>query len=113
MKWSISYHVSSLDRFNRSDPCAHADFESKNFEEGKIKVLNWIKHRVSRLRHMRHGRWFQIIAAPYLPHSNILDGAQLVRVRRKYGNKRILKITDPDVAFVYGYGAKQWDELSK
>ena len=112
MKWSVQLSFHSVDS-DRDLPHYHNKFEEMDMKKVKRRILIYIKTKVTKLGRIR-GQWFFMLhAMPYMPSGKCLDGEQMIRVRDKFSDRRILRVTDPDAAFVVGYGEGQPEELRR
>ena len=103
-KWSMALGF-NLEYTNYHYP-KYIDFEAKNDQDAKEKILNICKKIVAR---MKHAKWeyFIINAMPYLkPKNAVLDSNRMIRVKLKFSNRKILRIKNPDKALVQGYVAE-------
>ncbi|MBI2640475.1 MAG: hypothetical protein HYW91_01155 [Candidatus Sungbacteria bacterium] len=83
------------------------DFEAKDDMAAKQKMLDLLKRSLKRIRRMRNRTLFAT-AAPYvvLNGREGLDGNRIIRNRRAYSNKQLLRVTKPDLALVQGFGTE-------
>ena len=87
------------------------EFTAKNNDDAKRKVLNFAKQFIKNLpKPANKGEYFTHVIAH--PVNNEVRGPKLLRLRHGFDNRRILKVKDPNIALVQGYGPKQWDETT-
>jgi hypothetical protein len=87
-------------------------FTAKNKRAARLRILELYKTSIRRLKTCK-GRFPQIQAGRCIGDTNDIDSKTLVRIRHRYSNRRVLRVKEPDKAFVYGYGAEAVEELSK
>ena len=112
--WSLHYTVSSL-KLN-SPPrtiVGYVDFYAKDDEDAKRKILGILKSKMARVKWTKD-RLLLVMASPCLEADNPdkgYDGNRMIRNKHSYSGKRILRIKNPELALVQGYGAEAWDKL--
>ena len=110
--WSLRINVYSSEDSRYRGATRYIEFTAKSNKVAKAKVLDIAKKSAARLR--KKNVAFFIQAAPYVFERNgrrVLDGNRILRNKLRYSNKNILRVVNPDVAFVQGYGPKALDRL--
>lgn len=108
--WRIHYstHAHHDNRYNGI--LKDEMFTTTGDKAAKEKVLQLVQRFVKSLR--RRDLFIQVMAAPYINYNpnedrNMIDGERMLRIRHGYANRRILRVINPDIALVRGYGSKQ------
>ncbi|OGE88556.1 MAG: hypothetical protein A3J07_02500 [Candidatus Doudnabacteria bacterium RIFCSPLOWO2_02_FULL_49_13] len=101
MKWRVHCSFHFVDR--AADlPIYNYDFEESDLKKAHRRILTYVKTRTAKLGRVR-GKWFcLLVAMPYLPSGKVLNGEKMVCLKHDCSDRRIMKATDPDQAFVYG-----------
>ena len=110
-KWRFHFSTTAFEDLRYQGISRHEEFYAKNNDEAKTKVLELTKSLISRLR--RRDLFIFIFAMPFLnKEEKVLNGERMIRIKDKFLNKRILHISNPEVALVQGYGPKALEEIS-
>lgn len=108
--WSMIFAF-DLDCNNRNYP-KWIEFIAKDNDDAKLRIINICKKIVSITRQSKW-KYFVIQAMPYLKSGDGLDGNRMIRVKRRYFNRRILRIKNPNKVLVQGYGPEALKELGE
>jgi hypothetical protein len=113
-KWSTSIHVIDLKNENARVVSKSIDFKAINNVEAKAKVLAILKRVVSRVKNIQD-KCVSDMTLPREPRTGevYVTTDDMIRARDYYRNRRILRIKNPDIALVQGYGSEAWEALGR
>ncbi len=91
----------------------YVDFQAVDDKEAKTKILEVLRRKLSRVKWTRD-RTLSVMAMPPMKAEDPrkgLDGNRMIRNRYSYSGKRILRIKNPELALVQGYGPEALEKL--
>lgn len=113
-EWGLLYSISKLkDDEDKKYPLLRVIiFRVQTIEEAKATVLNLLKRAYRGVRNTRN----KILTAQAMPYGiengqRVGYGDEMLRPKFKYSNKRILRIKNPNMVLVQGYGAETDDKI--
>jgi hypothetical protein len=86
-------------------------FRARNDSEAKAKIVEFAQKVLGRTK--KKNRGIGVLAWPEDQKTRQLIGDRLIRIKYRFRNRNILRVKNPDVALVQGYGSKFHDQLSK
>ncbi len=115
--WSVFYVIASHSKGNPQDSVGavrsgEAVFRARTNDEAKGKMLAILQRKIARIKNVR-ARVFIPEAFPQEPEegASVVYAHEMIRLKPYYANRRLLRIRNPDVALVQGYGPKAHDKL--
>ena len=111
--WSLMLRTSSVNDTEYVGIYRIHKFDVNSNKEAKAKVLELTKKLAASLR--RADVYIYALAMPYIMRDGrrVLNGDRMLRNKYTYSAKKILGVTNPNVAFVQGYGPKIAARLEK
>jgi hypothetical protein len=112
-KWVFEYIISDRCEFG----CMiirHCKFRAADAAEAKRKILAILKRAIASTKDVGR-KTICDMALPSEPAAgqNAVFAEEMIRLKDRYGNRRLLRIKDPEKVLVQGYGPKTLEELRR